>query len=115
MHGNARMLAAIDFLRNGQSFNIGNIRLGISDLGGIEVAGWSQFKNIENLTKSFSLRELQDLKDEFNEILLSSPSLKTFIKNKNIEFALYFDDYGKASIAICSERDGVLKWCLNLE
>ena len=115
MHNDARILAAIDFLRGGQSFNIGNIRLAISDFGGIEVAGWSQFKNIENLAKSSCLKELQDLKEEFNEMLLSSLSLRTFIKDKDIEFALYFDDYGKASIAICSERDGILKWSLDLK
>lgn len=111
----ARILAAIDFLREGQSFSIGDIRLGISDFGGIEVAGWSQFRNIENLTKSSSLKEMHDLKSEFNEMLLSSPALETFMKNKSIEFVLYFDDYGKASIAICSERNGVLKWSLNLK
>lgn len=111
----ARILTAIDFLREGQSFNIGNVRLSISDFDGIEVAGWSQFRNIENLTQSSSLKEMQDLKSEFNEMLLNCPALEDFMKNKIVEFALYFDDYGKVSIAICSEKNGVVKLSLNLK
>ena len=107
-----RIKTAIEFLKGGQSFNIDDIRLGLNEGGDIEVAGWSQYTNLENLTKDSSLRELDEIKYLFSEMIMSSPELRKFIQEKYIEYSLYYDDYGKASISICSEKNGVLKWKL---
>jgi len=106
---------ALEFLKDGQSFNVGDLRLGIdSSSGYFKVIGWSQYVNFTNLTKKNSLKELEDIKAIFFEMVNASIELKNFIQNKPMEFILCFDDYGKASIDICSERNGVIKWEIEL-
>lgn len=101
---------AIEFLKDKKSFLIGDLRLGVNKLGDVEVTGWSQYTDFRNLTKEKSLEELQEIKSLFYKMLKISPELVNFVKEKNITFGLYFDDYGKASIEICSERNGTIKW-----
>ena len=43
---------------------------------------------------------------------IAHTDLKNFILNKKVVFNLYFDDYGKASIIICTEHDGIVEWKL---
>lgn len=43
-------------------------------------------------------------------MLEASSELKSFISDKKTEYNLYFDDYGKGSIIICSERGNVVEW-----
>ena len=81
----------------------------------LEVTGWSQYKNFDNLTKQKTLDELKELKDLFIKIVNAFPTLKNFIVNKSIIFNLYFDDYGKASIPICSEKNCKVEWMINLK
>jgi hypothetical protein len=110
----SKIKIAIEFLKDGKSFRIDDIRLGLTEFGDIEVAGWSQYVNIENITKGSSLQELGEIKSLFFEMIESSSELKDFIRGKNIVYSLYYDDYGKASISICSEKEGILKWELAL-
>jgi|SRR5688572_25491760 hypothetical protein len=110
-----RIKAAVDFLKDGKSFRIDDIRLGLIEFGVIEVAGWSQYVHIENITKNRALQELDEIKALFSQMVESSPELKDFIQGKNIVYSLYYDDYGKASINVCTEKTGILEWGLNLE
>lgn len=105
-----RIKTAIEFLKDGTPFTVGDIRLGVTEMGDIEVAGWSRYINFENLTKENSLKELDEIKSLFKEMIESSPELKMFIEGKDVLYSLYYDDYGKVSITICSEKKGVLKW-----
>jgi hypothetical protein len=104
-----RIKTAVEFLKDGQSFNVGDLRLEI-ERNTITVTGWSQYSNIENLNKNQALKELDEIKTLFKRMIDTSPELRTFIVDKKIEYNLYFDDYGKGSITICSEKDGALKW-----
>ena len=45
----------------------------------------------------------------------ASQELRNFIVSKKIEYNLYFDDYGRGSIIICSEKDGIVKWEMELK
>jgi len=101
---------AIEFLKDKKSFLVGDLRLEANELGDIEITGWSQYTNFRNLTKENSLEELQGIKSLFYDKLKVSPELANFIKGKDIVFNLYFDDYGKASIEICSEKDSNICW-----
>jgi hypothetical protein len=105
-----RIKAAIEFLKEGRYFKVDDIRLGINELGDIEVAGWSQYSNIENLTKAICLKELNETKSLFYKMLENSSELKRFIQEKGIEYSLYFNDNSKIFISICSEKNGILKW-----
>ena len=101
-----RIKTAIEFLKDGQSFSVGDLRLEIENKI-VTVTGWSQYSYIENLTKHQALKELDEIKISFKRMLDTSTELRNFIADKKIEYNLYFDDYGKGSIIICSEKDGV--------
>lgn len=110
-----RIKTALEFLKNGQSFRVGELRLGAENPKTIEVAGWSKYTNFTNLTKHQCLRELEEIKALFYKMSTTFVELKDFIKDKSIEFNLYFDDYGKGSIWICSEKDKTLIWKSNIK
>ena len=79
------------------------------------ISSWSRYNNFTNLTKSKSLEELEDIKNTYNEMELLSDELKHFAEYRCKEFILYFDDGGKASIEICSEKEGIFEWKLELD
>ena len=70
--------------------------------------------NFSNLTRGNSLNELAEVKGIFSDMVATSDDLKKFIVDKYIEYILCYDDGGKASIDICSEIDGVIKWKVEL-
>ncbi len=105
----SRVDIAVDFLQEGKSFKVGDLRLGITDNQHIYVTGWSHYSNISNLNKSIALRELCEIKELFGVMVASSESLMSFIKNKNIEYTLAFD-YGMGAIGICTDRESVIEW-----
>ena len=108
-----RIKTVVDFLKDGQSFSVEDLRLGVEGRT-ITVTGWSQYTNIRDLTKNRSLKELEEIKTLFLRMVDISKELRTFILNKEIEFNLYFDDYGKGSIIVCSEKQGAVKWEMEL-
>lgn len=105
-----RIRTALEFLKDGQTFTVGDLRLGAENPGAIEVTGWSQYMNFANLTKQQCLRELEEIKTLFYKMVDASAELKDFIKDKSIAFNLYFDDYGKGSIGLCSEKNDIVNW-----
>jgi hypothetical protein len=102
-------------LKDGQSFTVGDLRLGMSSSYLLTITGWSQYLNFSNLIKSNSLDELAEIKSIFSDMVSTSSDLRKFIADKTLEYILCYDDGGKASIDICSEKDGVVKWHINLK
>ncbi len=110
-----RIITALEFLKDGQSFTVGELRLGAERPGVIEVNGWSQYTNFANLTKQQCLKELEEIKALFYKMVDASEELEAFIKDKSVEFNLCFDDYGKGSIGLCSEKEEKVIWEANLK
>ena len=108
-----RIKTAVEFLKDGQSLIVGDLRLGVEKPGGVYVTGWSTYNNLENLTKQIALKELQEIKDLFQKMVDISPELKEFIEDKSVEFNLTFD-YGQGAIGVCSEKEGKIIWEVNL-
>lgn len=46
---------------------------------------------------------------------LLSNELKHFAEYRCKEFVLYYDDVGKTSIEICSEKEGIIEWKIDLD
>lgn len=109
-----RIKIALEFLKDGQSFTVGDLRLGMSGSNLLTVTRWSQYLNFSNLTRGNSLNELAEIKEIFSDMVATSDDLKKFIVDKSIEYIFCYDDGGKASIDICSEIDGVIKWKVEL-
>lgn len=105
-----RLDIAVNFLKDGKSFKVDDLLLSVSEANDVEVTGWSQYTNIQNISKQIALRELQEVKLLFTQMLHSSFELTNFIKARTLVFNLWFDDYGKASVGICSEKNGVVTW-----
>ncbi len=112
---NKKLEIAIEFLKNGQSFTVDDLRLEIVDGNSFVVTGWSRYLNFSSLNKEKSIEELSEIKTVFSSMLETSNNLKDFISDKSIEYKLCFDDGGKASIDICSEKHGILKWLTELK
>ena len=109
-----RIQIAVEFLKDKQSFRVGGLKFGMDGKYDMYVVGWSQYLNLENITKNQALSELALVKKEFMRILDLSSELKDFIQDKNINYNLAFD-YGMGSIGICSEKNGVLEWEIELK
>jgi hypothetical protein len=112
---NNRIELAIDFLERGQPFTIRNLRLEMEGKTRFAVIGWSQYLTFTNLTKANSTEELSQIKNIFSELLEDSQELKKFAADKSIEFRLYFNDGGKASIEIYSEKNGIITCGVDLK
>lgn len=112
---NNRVELAVDFLKKGQPFTVGDLRFELEDKNGFIVIGWSQYLNFTGLTKATSIEELSQVKAIFSDILDGSQELKKFVADKLIEYRLCFDDGGKASIDICSEKSGIITWIVDLK
>jgi hypothetical protein len=110
-----RIKEAVEFLKEKQSFLVENLRLGINDSNIIQVTGWSSFVDFRNLTKSVCLEELESIKEQFSAMVNLSKELDDFIKGRDIEYILEFDDYGKTSIAICAEKNRHITWFITLK
>lgn len=101
---------AVEFLRDGQSFKVGDLRLDMCDSDLLIVRGCSRNMNFSNINRINSLEELAEIRDVFFNMVFVSNDLKMFISDKEIEYILSYDDGGKTSIDICSERNGIVQW-----
>lgn len=109
-----RLDIALEFLKDGSSFLVGDIRLRMRGKI-IEVIGWSKFNSLNNLTKSIAKEELFEILELFQRMKKSSSNFKFFVDNKEVEYILHFDDYGKGSIKICSLMHEKFNWNIDLE
>lgn len=106
----SRIRTAIQFMKEKKPFLVDDLRLGVNEIGVIEITGWSQLKNFGKLTKHRVLEELNEVKLLFFKMVSTSNELRNFIEGKRIKFNLWYDDFGKASIGICSEENGIIHW-----
>jgi hypothetical protein len=104
----SRIKAALEFLKDNQGFNVGGLFVSRTD-NVIHVTGYTNFSFIENLNKRIAIKEMENTKAEFNDYIEALPEFKDFMKNKEIKYYLNLD-YGKGSIPICSETNGVITW-----
>ncbi len=110
-----RIKIALEFLKDGHYFSVGDIRLGVKESNIVEVTGWSKYTKSTDLSKDKCLKELSELKDLFASMVDSSKDLSEFIENKSLEFSFFYDDDEKGSTAVCSERYGVVSWDMDLK
>jgi hypothetical protein len=106
---------ALAFLSEGKSILIDDFRLEIDSSNTLTVTGWSQFLNFANLSKHSCLRELEEIKSIFLRMIDSSAEFEKFMVGKEVEYILCYDDAGKLSIDICSEKNGIIEWRIELK
>ncbi|KIC92607.1 hypothetical protein [Flavihumibacter solisilvae] len=110
---NNELNLALDILKETGSARVGDFRLELDGSDSLLVIGWSQYLTFSNLTKQICINELAEVKDGYNRMLTLSREFEEFTRSKSIEFKLYYDDGGRVSIEICSEKNGVIKCFLD--
>jgi hypothetical protein len=110
-----RIDIAIEFMKDGKSFRVGDLMLGAGNSNEIEISGWSNYSSIKNITEDIARKELDEIKGIFSSMLSASSKLRDFTSEKKLKFILYYDDGGKGSIVICTEEDGYLQWIMHLQ
>ncbi len=105
-----RIRNAIIFLSEKGTFKVGDLNFSTQNKNEFSVIGWTIKTNLKNITKETALTELNETKELFKKMISKSPELASFINNKQIEYILSYDDYGKVGIEICSEINGKIKW-----
>jgi hypothetical protein len=104
----SRIRAALEFLKDNQGFKVGGLFVSRTD-NVVHIAGSTNYSYIENINRRIVIKELENTKAEFNDYVEALPEFKDFMKNKEIKYYLILD-YGKGSIPICSEINGVITW-----
>jgi len=104
---------ALVFLKENRPYRVGDLLLGIDEEHDFFVTGSSGCFYFESITKSGSLKELQEIKALFNKMVAQSPGLAAFVKGRKVKYHLAFDD-GRCGIGICSEENDVITWMVKL-
>ncbi len=105
-----RIKNAIVLLKDGHPYKVGDMTFQCQNSNHFSVTGWSLKTDIKNITKSNALHELKEIKEIFKRMVLDSQQLFDFLKGREVEYLLCFDDFGKAGIDICSEINGLIEW-----
>jgi len=78
----------------------------------LQITGWSSCLDYSQITRETARSEMTAIRTSFERTLDESLALQSFANGKQLQFKLAYDDAGKASLDICVERDGELKWLL---
>jgi hypothetical protein len=105
-----RIKSALILLTEGNSFKVGDLTFGCKDKNILSVTGWTTTNYLETLTKQKALTEFYEIKSLFARMVNASIELSEFIKYKQINYYLGYDDNGKCGIGICNEIDGQINW-----
>lgn len=104
-----RLNAAVEFLKDGMTFKVGEYVLGVVNPNTIFVNGYSEYNNVQNLSKERATEELFQIKNDFNTIMNEAKVFLSFMKNKSIDYILVVDT-GNAGLNVCKEKNGVLEF-----
>ena len=105
-----RIKSAIALLNDGHSCKVGDLTFSCKSPNLFIVSGWLTINNLEGVNRSSALEELKEIKCLFFKMVDKSRELSEFIRDKEIEYTLNYDDSGKASIEICREVDKQIIW-----
>jgi hypothetical protein len=106
-----RIKNAIIILKENNPFNVGELTLSSKNDEHLSVTIATRKTALEKISKENAIEELEEAKTLFAKMVEASDDLKSFIKNKEIEYALVFD-YGMGSIEICNEVNKKINWVL---
>jgi hypothetical protein len=103
---------AYELLEEGQAASFNNLKLKLTN-NAIIVTGWSSYASLESMSKDQALPELNQVKAEFQHLMLTNQRLNALVKGRKLEFVLAYD-YGKGGIGICKESQGETVWLSNI-
>lgn len=104
-----RLNTAVEFLRDGMSFNVGDYVLGVINAETIFVNIYSDYAMVQNLNRDIAKQEFYRKKSSFITLMNDAKIFNNYVKDKSIDFFLVVDT-GNAGINICKEKGGVLEF-----
>lgn len=101
-------------LNSGERLKIGSLTFKMISPVNVTVSGYSTYRFSENLTRGTTIKELNDIKCEYHELLKNDNLLQNFIAYKLVQFNLFFKyETGQALVAF--ESDGNVHWMMDLK
>jgi len=110
----SRIKTAAEFVRDGMSLSVGEVIFYCGDAQTLGIGGWSRSPALEIITQQSALKELLEIINLYNDILEICPRLLDLAEKKQVMFSLGFD-YGMGTIRICSMKNGIVTWDVNLK
>ena len=103
-----RFEIALEMLNEGDYIIYDKIGFQIND-NKVKIYVWSDYINLENITKDIAMRDLNNAKTRLADILDKSKGLSDILKDKEFIYSVNLDE-GKSGINICEEEKGSIKW-----
>ena len=111
-----RLVTAIGFIREGKWLSVGNILLqSDEDAITLNVIGWTRSIFLEEITQKSVLDELAEVIKIYNKMLEICPRLLDFAWKPQVRFFLNYGCEQMDSVRICSSKDGVVRWHIDLK
>jgi len=105
-----RLIDAIGVLEIGHSIDINGLTLFVKKSKYINVIGWSEFKDLKQLTNQFALNELEDIKTVFNNMRNVVPEFSDYIKDLEVRYQLCGIPVMGLYNIVCQEIDSEITW-----
>ena len=103
-----------DFLNQERACSVDGLRFEVIGNDVIEIIGWSNYIHLRSITRTIALQELEAIKIHFMSLLKRFQSLSDFFEGKNLKYSLWFEDYGKGSLVICSTFGETIEWLISI-
>lgn len=105
-----RLKDAIGVLEVGHSIDVNGLKLFVKKSEYINVIGKSEFNDLKQLTNQFALKELEDIKEVFNNMRIAVPEFSDYINNLEVRYQLC--DWPMMGLykIVCQEIDGKVTW-----
>jgi hypothetical protein len=104
-----RIRTSVEFVGDGPSLRVGDLRLGMNEADELCVTGVSRARTLRSLTKERALREMRKIREVFDAMVAVSPELQQFVREYSVRYELAFEAEGEAT-GICTEKDGAVRW-----
>lgn len=103
-----------DYLSQGRAFSVDGLRFEVVGNDLIEIIGWSNYTHLRSITRTIALQELEAIQIHFKDLLKRFQPLSDFFDGKNLKYSLWFDDYSKGSLVICSIYGETIEWLVSI-
>ena len=105
---NNRIEIAVEMLKEGRSFKLGDILLSASE-DVMHVTSQTRSFSLDTMSQASALRELSEIKGLFEKMISKSSNLSEFAANKSLEFILTISA-GMSNQPVCREHNGEVIW-----
>jgi ASC-1-like (ASCH) protein len=100
-----RLNESVDFLKDNLTFKVGDFVLGTVDDETIYVDFFTNYTQIQNVSREKAVEELNQYRDNFQSMLNLAHEFYKYAKHKRVEYNLVLNT-GTAGILICKDKNG---------